>query len=91
MIYQIHFPTLNPFSVLRLRMVLECSGYSHPTVVGVPSYHVHYLVINQEAEEYAVCQSAVSGIPTVEWTDNLSAELELVPNEMWEQYIAGAI
>ena len=31
------------------------------------------------------------GLPVVKWTDNLSAELELVPDKMWEQYIAGAI
>ena len=91
MIYQIHFPTLLPIPVLRLRTALDLIGYYSP-VSGVGStYHISYMIINQEALEYAVSDFETPDIPVVEWTENLSAELQLVPIEMWEQYIAGAI
>ena len=91
MIYQIHFPTLAPISILRLRISLDLVGFCRITESITNSYHVSYIIINQETKEYALSYYETPGLPVVKWTDNLSAELELVPDEMWEQYIAGAI
>lgn len=93
MIYQIHFPTLAPVSVLRLRISLDRIGFCKSTASNSSSsaYHVYYMIINQETMEYAVADVETPDIPVVEWTNNLCTELELVPIEMWEPYIAGAI
>lgn len=92
MIYQIHFPTLAPVSVLRLRISLEHNDFCESTTsYSSSTYHVYYMIINQETMEYALANVETPDVPVIEWTDNLSAELELVPIEMWEPYIAGAI
>ena len=91
MIYQIHFPTLTPISILRLRISLDLVGFCRITEGITNSYHVSYIIINQETKEYVLSYYEAPGLPVIKWTDNLSAELELVPDEMWEPYIAGAI
>lgn len=91
MIYQIHFPTIAPVSVLRLRISLDRNGFCKSVAKASSSYHIRYIIINQETMEYAVSDFETPDIPVVEWTNNLRTELELVPIEMWEQYIAGAI
>lgn len=92
MSYQIHFPTLAPVSVLRLQLSLDRIGFCKSTTSNSNSaHHVYYMIINQETMEYAVADVETPDVPVVEWTNNLCVELELVPIEMWEPYIAGAI
>ena len=91
MIYQIHFPKLVPFSVLRLRNSLDLNGYCSPEPSVGNVYHISYMIINQETLEYSTSNTETPNIPMIEWTENLCAELQLVPIEVWEQYIAGAI
>ncbi|WAW11659.1 hypothetical protein nACB1_074 [Acinetobacter phage nACB1] len=94
MIYQVHFPVMNPAWVLAFIHMLREQGYlygtTEPSKFGM-SYHVRYVYVNQERKLYL----GKSDTPfedverTIIWEDNLNDQLKLVPEEVWQDYILG--
>lgn len=94
MIYQVHFPVMNPVRVLAFIHVLREQGYlygtTEPSKFGM-SYYVNYVYVNQERKLYlGKLETPFEDVErTIIWEDNLNDQLKLVPEEVWQDYILG--
>lgn len=96
MIYQIHFIDKLPADVLAVVHVLrEKLGYQwggNPSD-GFFTFYVEYLCCYQNSKVYLGKSDGPFDYPkrTIIFDADLRAQLQLVPPEMWEEYIIGHI